>query len=159
MEEKKDIKGVLLVVFIILSLLLGGFIVYDKLLKNDDAEGCEKPVCQCDTEKKMTLASKYVNEGESLSYLEFDTVNSTWKGVRNHCEGYEDVSGTYVIENNKLTLNNENFVSDGGVVTFELITDSSNKVIRLHDLTGDDSKGEIMFHYTGCSSSEYYKAE
>lgn len=47
MEKKSDLKGVLLGVFLVISLLLGGFIVYDKLLKKEGQLKC-KEECQCE---------------------------------------------------------------------------------------------------------------
>ena len=157
MDNKKDIKGVLLAVFIIISILLAGFIVYDKFLKEDDGS-CVTVPCNCEEKKELVLASKYVNEQDKDSYLTFDTTKKTWKGIRNNCEGYEEVEGTYVIENNVITLNSEVFDSYNDIVKFEMIADGSN-IKKLHDMAEDKSGVDVNFYYTGCSPTAYFIAE
>ena len=48
MEEKKNIVGILFGVFLTISVLLGGFIVYDKFIKKDNKPECEKTECNCE---------------------------------------------------------------------------------------------------------------
>lgn len=54
-QNKSNLSSVLLGVFLVLSLLFGGFIVYDKLLKKSDEQECPKTECQCEKcENKIT---------------------------------------------------------------------------------------------------------
>ncbi len=170
MEKKKDIKGILLVVFIVISLLLTSFIVYDKFLKKETCS-CPKEDCKCEkndsnstekidsnSEEKSILSSKYINENDKNSYITFDVTNNSWSSVRNVCEGYEELHGSYAIENNKLRLLSDNFTDKnssnyGANVVFELVSDSSGHVEKMKDLIEND------FYFSGCMGSDYFIAE
>ena len=48
MEEKKNIMGILFGVFLTISIILGGFVIYDKLIKKDNKSECVKNECNCE---------------------------------------------------------------------------------------------------------------
>ena len=161
MENKSDIKGILLVVFIVISILLLGFVVYDKVLKKENCN-CPKNDCQCEkcsknddlnNEVKLTLSSKYTNADDKKSYISFDIANGTWSFTRNNCHEYEDLSGTYSIKNNEIILKYVG-TREGTEDVLKVIVDNSNHVEKIY---GDDENNGYSF--AGCSSSEYFVVE
>lgn len=151
MENRKDLKGIFLVLFIIISILLAGFIIYDKFLKKDN-DSCVTVPCNCEEKKEKILANKYVIEEDKTNYIAFDTEKLTWEAVRNHCEGYEQINGTYYIENGNIYLNSKVFSDDHPSVVLKLIFDG-NKVVKIHDSVDEE------FHFAGCAPSDYYVIE
>jgi len=164
MENKSDIKGVLLVIFIVISLLLSGFVLYDKLLKKETCD-CPKTDCKCEKckecekcEEKLILSTKYINKSDKNSYITFDTTNKSWYSIRNVCEGYEELRGSYFIENNKLRLLSDSFSDEkssnyGANVVFALVSNGSGHVEKMYDLIEND------FYFTGCMGSDYFIAD
>ena len=152
MENKRDLKGLLLVVFIVISLLLAGFIIYDKFLKEDGS--CVTVPCNCEEKKEVILANKYVVEEDKSNYITFNTEKLTWDASRNHCEGFEEIHGTYYLKDGYVHLDSPVFSDDSSAdrndgVALKLIM-NGNKVVQLHD---DAEEG---FHFAGCAPSDYY---
>lgn len=78
MEKKNTGLIVVLVIFIILSLALGGFILYDKVLSNDNTnETKEKTVVEKneDKEEKKEIIS-YVSDKDGIPYINLDYFES-----------------------------------------------------------------------------------
>ncbi len=166
MENEKNKNVVLLVVFIVLSLLLAGFIIYDKVLNKSTSE-CPKCNCQCEKcevckkceEKSENLDEdyyhdlisgvKYKNLSRPDNYIQFNVGNKTWKAARNSCHGYEDISGTYTIEKNEIILKGDFF--EGGKNVFTMVSGNySGDIILIYDKDGD---------VEGCSEQNYFVSE
>ena len=169
MENKKDIKVVLLIVFVLIALALGGFILYDKLIKKETCECpkneciCEKceeknyptKECQCKENKDVSYYTKllnnvkYRNISRPDNYIEFNTKDMTWKANFNNCHGYDEINGKYTIENSKIILTGNDF--EDGKNTFSIISGNYNEEIQL---IYDINRG-----IQGCSEQEYFVAE
>ena len=98
-KENKNLK-IMLIIFITLSVVLGGFILYDKVLKEDNASGkCEKESCNCEkqeTESKEETAlpewAKYLLN-QNITKIGYGTVdkneNYKWKDIsKDQLRGY-----------------------------------------------------------------------
>ncbi len=145
MEKKKDIKGILLVVFIVISIVLAGFIVYDKFIKSNNNEDCTDTGCYFSIDSD--IKQLYVNEFDKESYLYFYDSNKTWVYNRNECHGYWPVSGTYTIEGDKVILN----YPEGGKAVLEI---QSDKKLRSNLVEFADENDDFIF--SGCAGSEYF---
>ena len=158
-KENKNLK-IMLIIFILISVILGGFILYDKVLKKEDSK-CKKDTCSCEkmdenvNDKKIMLASKYVNTKDKASYITFDSTNKTWNYYRNECHGYLTMTGTYSTEDNKVILN----LSNNGRTVLILSHDNDNKELLQSDMIsyGNDESNEVLF--SGCSGSDYFMPE
>ena len=164
MENKSDKKGILLVVFIVMALLLAGFIVYDKLLKKETCN-CPKDECKCekcttndskiDTDYENNysyggLSSKYRIGHDGKSYLQFN-VDGSWTAKRNECEFYDDISGTYEIKNEKIILKSSKF--DSKEVALDIVSGDGEGIYVLYQNENDENK------ITGCSLRKYLYIE
>ena len=159
MEKKSDIKGILLVVFIIISLALCSYVLYDKILKKDEQNSCLKTDCECENNEKdedieddyyyydKKLSTKYINIGDPLSYISFDMKNSTWKMNYNACHGYEIINGTFSIEKNRIIMNSE---TRGGELKIVSNYNFGQYVGILYAITREH------FSLAGCTGSDYF---
>ena len=179
MENKSNTKGVFLIVFAVISLLLGGFIIYDKLLKketcncpktdcqcekckecekceeNNNTNNCPTKECQCKEDKDVSYYTqllnnvKYRNLSRPDNYITFDTKDMTWKATYNNCHGYNEIAGKYTIENNEIILTSETF--EDGKNEFSIVSGNySGDIILIYDV----NRG-----VQGCSEQEYFVAE
>ena len=161
MEKKKDVKGLLVIILAIIVLLFSCFVVYDKLLKKETCD-CPKTECKCkkcDNDKNKNdciesdydseydnnptqLYGKYVNIKDKKSNIVF-SLDGTWKLNRNVCHGYENISGTYSVDANRIILKGTNH-DEEGILS---IVSTTGEIILLLD--------EERF-ITGCSGSRYF---
>lgn len=94
MENKKDLMGILFGVFLTISILLGGFVIYDKLIKNNEEKDCPKTECNCEkcekceeckecdntpTECNCPNNSNYGEKISSLKEIKLTDKNQTFK--------------------------------------------------------------------------------
>ena len=112
LESNKGLK-VWLIIFVALTVILGGFIFYDKVLKEEkkDVPVKEKEetkqkenVVDNNDNSVIVLASKYQNIKDKTSYIAFDKEKGTFKFYRNECHGYNYMNGTYSIKDNEVIL-------------------------------------------------------
>ena len=160
MENKSDVKGILLVVFIVISLLLAGFVLYDKLLKKDTCT-CPKNDCQCEKcdnscdvasdylgEYAMAfLSAKYNNVGDKKSNIVFKA-DGTWSANINSCHEYDSINGTYELEENSIILSSDDLNS--GKTTLTIVSGDSSDIYLLY---------EKEQNITGCSNRRYFVIE
>lgn len=165
---KKNYKDVLLIICILITLILGLFILYDKVLKKKESCKCQEKECLCVkcTEKEeeeviysaSSLKTKYRNISDKESYITFDVSKETWEGYINECEGYGLIKGKYVDEENGIiTLKYENGEVFG---TLRMVNmDNSDKIVLLKEIPikiDEDASSSLI---TGCSGSPYFALE
>lgn len=120
MENKKSNNGILalLVIFIILTLLFGGYILYDKVLsKNDTAENSNTNI-DTPTQGETIVAHNYTydeiagyytaeiqeTEEESTKYYLYLYENGTFSFTWRYKTLLGDI-GNYIIKDNQIVLN------------------------------------------------------
>ena len=163
---KKNYKDVLLIICILIVVILGAFILYDKVLKKKESCKCQEKECLCVkcTEKEeeviysaSSLKTKYRNISDKESYISFDVSKETWEGYINECEGYGLIKGKYVDEENGIiTLKYESGDVFG---TLRMVNmDNSDNIVLLKEIpiTNGDSASILI---TGCSGSPYFAIE
>ena len=74
MEKKNDIKSLLLIIFTIIAVVLGGFIIYDKILNEKEEKKCQCEKCEvcekCDDNKtQCNCTNENVCLGERISSI------------------------------------------------------------------------------------------
>ena len=152
---KKNGIMLLLVIFIIISVSMGSFVLYDKLISKDtDCPGKDsqnekiEPVYNY---TKDSLAPKYINISDENNYIVFDKEKGNWNAKMNFCDSYEEIYGTYTVENDKVILR----YIDGSNTSLNIISDSdsSNIVEILHENLPKDSAN------TNCMESKYFVKE
>ena len=166
MENKSDTKGLLLVVFIVISVLLAGFVIYDKVLKKENCD-CPKTDCQCEKCKECekcnnacdvasdylggygiaALTEEYKNVADKKSNIVFKA-DGTWSANRNSCHGYDNISGTYKMEENDIILSSDSL--DSGKTVLTIVSGDSSDIYLLY---------EKELNITGCSNRRYFVIE
>ena len=111
MENKNDLKGILIWVFLVISLLLGGFIIYDKLLKKDTKNEQERECEKCLQENEIPVGV-YISSLDGGRYtIEIRKDNNSTYIYEDKCGDdmctYADAKGYVAINGNKLVLINE----------------------------------------------------
>ena len=154
MEKKKNI---IIWVLAVILLLAAGFICYDKFLKKTEtvSKDCDCPKCEkvnntCDLKvdyvsgeyEKKTLTAKYVNVGDKESTIQFNS-DGTWSASRNSCHFYEDLNGTYTINENNIVLHG------GSETTLTIVSGYTDGIYLLYTNSSDED-------ISGCSVSNYY---
>ena len=155
-EKKNIIIGVLAVVLLIAI----AFICYDKFLKKTEnvskncncqkCENCEKIDNTCDLKidynpgeyEKKTLTAKYVNVGDKQSTIQFNS-DGTWTASRNSCHFYENLNGTYIMNENNIELHG------GNETTLTIVSGYTDGIYLLYTNSSD-------LDISGCSISDYY---
>lgn len=114
MEKQKKSNNVLLVILMILVLGLGGFIVYDKVLKND----------------KTNTNSNYQNQNISETSNSFELFKNNLIKERN--KKYDHANDVYlgnISYFNKMNINYSLSLSKEGVLTFDSLDINKRKTI------------------------------
>ena len=163
LENGNGTLKLLLTIFIIISVVLGGFVIYDKVLKKNN-DKCSKSESSCEKSEEnvsnknnnseIKLASKYRNIKDKESYIMFDTSNGTWKFNRNECHEYGTMTGTYTIEDNKVNLNMSN---DGKAILMLLHDNYDETLLQTDKILYGDEFSDVTF--AGCSTSAYFMSE
>ncbi len=152
MENKKDMKGILLVVFAIISLSLGGFIIYDKVLKKESFN-CPKNDCQCEKcrecENSETLDIVSVSYSSGGGYgtrliTAYRIITITENEIKFSNE-YNDYVETYDMEKGKFDelvayINNNISIFNKGVKENNAVTDGSSSNITIILKNGEERK-------------------
>ncbi len=114
MESKKNTNSILLIVFIVIALLLGGFIIYDKLLKTNDTKECPKS-----ESTKFDYASFDVDTKTKL-VCTIDMTGLTEVKVFDKCgEDFDILNDEYLIKVTNLEYNGVKYS-----FTYELVKDT-----------------------------------
>ena len=149
MENKKDMKGILLIAFAIISLSLGGFIIYDKVLKKESFN-CPKNDCQCEKcrecENSETLDIVSVSYSHGGGYgIEFYTIITITENEIKFSNKYNDYVETYDMEKGKFYelvayINNNISIFNNGVKENNAVTDGSSSNITIILKNGEERK-------------------
>ena len=150
MEKNKH--KLLIIILLILSISLGAFIIYDKFIdKNDDSQKESQNNKGASYYTKDSLASKYINIADNNSYIVFETQTGRWTANRNFCDSYNEIYGTFTVENDQVVLR----YIDGTTTSFDIISDSdfSKNIELLHDNLSKESNN------ASCIASTYFVKE
>ena len=154
---------VAIVILCIFVVGLTGYIVYDKVLNNDNNKNLENTNQDRDgvvdnddnsTDKQNSskftnncFSAKYKNISDNKSYIVFKE-DGTFEAIQNQCEGYSKLSGTFIIENGEIILTSDNFYTKKNVLNIE--SNDENAPILLFDKDGA---------IANCSEQGYYVIE
>lgn len=101
-------------------------------------------------ETKVIEIGKYVSSYDSGSYVILKSDN-TFTGKRNYCAGYNEVSGTYIVDEKNLILYFDQLESTGGKKAIDYFTykkDANGKITYF-----DMDKGTYLI---ACSGGDFH---
>ena len=146
MENKKDMKGILLIVFAIISLSFGGFIIYDKVLKKESFN-CPKNDCQCENSETLDIVSVSYSFGGGygtrlITACKIITITENEIKFSNE---YNDYVETYDMEKGKFDelvayINNNISIFNNGVKENSNVSDGSSSNITIILKNGEERK-------------------
>ena len=115
----------------------------------EEQEVVEEPEIP-ESETEVSIIGKYVSNGDMTTYVELRSDN-TFKGLRNYCAGYDDVSGTYELNGTTLTLYFDQLEPVGGKKATDVnkATLDSNGKITSFETTGGS------YYLLACSGGDF----